>query len=953
MRHSFLVFALLVLLSACAPQASRVNSAAASAAWRADTSWAFETSDVPLDPGYRLGRLANGMRYAVRANKFPQGTAVVRMEVAAGSLDEAPGERGFAHFVEHMAFNGSTHVPEGEMIRLLARNGLAFGPDANASTGFEQTTYLLDLPRNSPKLLDTALMLMRETASELSFTPEAVAGERGVVLAEMRDRNGWQLRNAMDDARFFHPQAVYPQRFPIGAAETVRSTSPEGLKAFWRREYVPAHATIIVIGDFDPALMEAKIRDQFANWEPAAVAPQPDGGPVRIEDRARTEVYIDPALSERVIAARHGAWLDEPDTRAQRRENLLRQIGYGVVNRRLQRISRQPNPPFRGAGFGSGKVFTAGRTTRLVVDTVDGTWRRGIDAAARAYRHSLKSGFTPGEIAEQVANIRAAAEDAAASADTRSNRALANGVFALLRDRLVPSDPRDALARLNAFIPEITPERVLAALKREAVPIKTPLIRFQGRRLPVGGEKALAAAWRHALHEVPGQQAQAASSSFGYHDFGASGGLVADGVGPLGIREVRFANGIMLNVRRTDIEKDRILVQISIDGGDKLATKTDPLATELFGTLPAGGLGKHSQDELQSILAGHTLGTDLASGEDRFILSGRTTARDLEEQLDLLAAFVTDPGYRPEGEVQYRLQINNFYASKDATPQSALQTAIGGILSDNDPRFSLQPIQAYRGLSFARLREAIADRLAQGAIEIGIVGDIDEAEAIRLVGRSFGALPTREPAFRSYAEQPPRAFTGKRGRRILRHGGPEDQALLRLTWPTRDDADPIETLRLELLEKVVRIELTETLREKLGEAYSPTAASAPSRSWRGYGTFAITATVDVDEVSAARAAIVATLRELRSRPIDSDLLQRARQPMIGAFDNGLKSNFGWMTLVDRAQTERDRIDRYLRGKAWLEAMTPADIQAMALRYLDPGGAVEVLVLPASSAKAEP
>ncbi|MBW8785543.1 MAG: insulinase family protein, partial [Novosphingobium sp.] len=359
---------LTLLLAACAPHG---HLASASGAPREKPVWAFEQSDVALDPAFRFGRLPNGMRFAIRQNATPKGTALVRMDVAAGSLDEHEDERGLAHFIEHMAFEGSSHVPEGEMIRLLERKGLAFGADTNAQTGFEQTIYKLDLPRADPELLDTALMLMRETAGELQFDPAAVDRERGVILAEKRDRNTWQYRNAEDQAKFLNPEARYPRRFPIGTSAVIAAATADQLKALWRRLYVPSRTTVIVVGDFPPDAVEAAIRAHFADWQPAIAPPQPGAGPVLPGDKGRTEIYIDPALSERVTASRHGRWLGEPDTIAQRQENVLRQIGYGIVNRRLQHVARRPDPPFRGAGFGTSEVFKAGRTTNLVVDTVD------------------------------------------------------------------------------------------------------------------------------------------------------------------------------------------------------------------------------------------------------------------------------------------------------------------------------------------------------------------------------------------------------------------------------------------------------------------------------------------------------------------------------------------------------------------------------------------------------
>lgn len=943
LKSYILGFAFL-LLAACTAQVDR--PASASPPPRERPTWAFEASDVPVDPGFRFGQLPNGMRYAIRQNATPRGTAVVRMEVSAGSLDESESERGFAHFVEHMAFNGSTHVPEGEMIRLLERKGLAFGADTNAQTSFDHTTYMLDLPRADADLLDTALMLMRETASELTISQEAVDRERGVVLAEMRDRNTWQLRNLEDSLAFFTPASLYARRLPIGTTATLDAATAESLRAFWQREYVPKNTTLIVVGDYPADTVEAAIKAHFASWGTAPAEPQPDAGPVRPRDKGRTDIYIDPAMSERVTASRHGVWLDEPDTVAQRQENLLREIGYGVINRRFQRISRRPDPPFRGAGFGTGDVFRSGRTTNLIVDTIDGKWRRGFVAVAEEYRRAMDHGFTTQEIAEQVANIRAAARNAAASASTRSNSALVNAVFSLIRSDVVPSTPQSSLERLEAFVPQITPARVLAALKREAVPLKDPLIRFQGRRPPEGGARALRKAWKEGAGTKLDQASAAPPAGFAYTSFGPPGTVASDTREPLlGIREVRFANGVRLNLKHTDIEKDRALVQLSIDGGDMLNTRDAPLTTEMASFLPYGGLGKHSQDELQSILAGRTVSTGFDSTPETFVSVAETTPPDLELQLELMAAQVTDPGYRAEGEIRYRLNINNFFAQMRATPGSALSNAIGGILSDNDPRFTLQKVDDYRKLTFARLKADISDRLARGAIEIGVVGDIDEAATIELVARTFGALPPREPDFGAYPLQRQRPFTAERTRRVVRHTGPADQSIIRLTWPTRDGSDPQEALALELLERVVRIELTETLREKLGKAYSPSASSTTSLTWKDYGTFAVAASVEAGEIPATRKAIADTLARLRDAPISDDELQRARQPLLEGLDNALKTNGGWLTLVDRAQTESDRIDRQLKAQLRLLSVNPAQVQALAQRYLQMKDAVEILVLP--------
>lgn len=936
-------------LTACSAQTASLSSTAGP-----KPTWAFERSDVPVDPGYRFGKLANGMRYVVRANGTPKGTGLVRLEMEVGSLDESDAERGFAHFVEHMAFNGSTHVPEGEMVRLLERAGLAFGADTNASTSFDRTIYKLDLPTNDPKLLDTALMLMRETGSELTFDPGAVGRERGIVLSERRDRNTFALRNLEDLIAFTYPDALYGKRLPIGTLETLNGATADALKAFYAREYVPAHATLVVIGDFDAAAVEAAIHARFDSWQPAPAPDQPGAGPVVAADKDRTDIFIDPALSERLTISRSGKWLGEKDTLAQRRENLLRQVGYAIVNRRLSRQALVANPPFRAAGLGTTDVFKAGRTTNLVIDTPDGKWQRGLATAAAEYRRALKFGFSPAEIAEQLAEIRAAHRNAALGSATRSNGALYGAVSALLANDVVPDTPENSLARLEAFIPEITPKAVLAALKRELVPLDAPLIRFQGRREVAGGAAALRQGWNAAVAAPIVRQTEATAGTFAYTDFGTPGTIVSDTrEAVLGIREVRFANGVRLNIKRTDLENDRVAVRLSVDGGQMLDTKADPLATKMVSVLGIGGLGKHSFDQIQSLTAGRTVSAQFGDSEDAFVAGGTTTPDDLELQLQLYAAYLTDPGYRPEAQTLFLHTINNYFASLRATPQGSLGADLGRILSDGDPRFSLADVEAFRRLNLDKLKAAIGDRLAKGAIEIGIVGDVEEDKAIALVARTLGALPAREPEFRDYPDQHKRSFTARRETVTLRHDGPADQALVRMTWPTTDGLDPVVALRQQLLQRVLRIALTDSLREKLGKAYSPGVSGEVSRTYPGYGTLFAEATVDPADVPAAREAMTDAVKAVRDAPVSDDLLLRARAPLLDSFDNTLKSNGGWLTYAAQAQSHPERIERYAKARERLAAITPAQLQALACQYLTPAAAVTVIVLPREATPAKP
>jgi len=914
--------------------------------------WPFEASDVPVDPDYTFGKLDNGMRYIIRRNATPAGTALVRMRIDSGALEETDSERGLSHYLEHMAFNGSKGIPEGEMIKLLEREGLAFGADTNASTGFEAITYLLNLPRNDEALLGTALKLMRETASELTIAQDAVERERGVILAERRDRAGFQQRNFEDNVAFLAPGARYASRIPIGTLEVLEGATADQIRGLYQRTYTPANTVVVVIGDYPVTVVEAAIRARFADWTPTPAPTEPEAGPIDVARKGLTDIHIDPALSESVTISRLAPWRDEPDTIANRRAGSLRGVGYGIINRRLARLARGADAPFRGASFSTGDVFEDARLTSISVSSGDGLWRKGVLAAVREVNQALTYGFTQAEVDEQLANTRTVLENAVKSADTRGNNVFTGAALGLVSDERVPTTPHWQLATFEQLAPEMTPQAVWQAVLADAAPIDDPLIRFEGRTAPEGGEASLRSAFAEGMALPITAPVDTGPLVFGYSDFGAPGAVVSDMVEQhLGLRAIRFANGVRLTLKKTDVRKDRIAFAFAVDGGDLMNTRDAPLRTYLAGSLAAGGLGKHSQDELTSVLAGRSVSFGLSSETDAFGGSGGTTPRDLLLQMQVLAAAVTDPGYRPEGVERFRKGIENFFNTLDSTPGRALSSASGAILSDNDPRFSLQPRDAFFALDFDQLRSAIGDRLAAGAIEIALVGDLDEAEAIAAVAATLGALPPREEAFNQRPEARTRAFTTTRGQRILTHKGEPDQALLQWVWPTTDDRDLAETLRLELLAGIVRLELTDRLREQLGQAYSPSAGSNPSHHYPGFGTFTISTSVAADQVEPSRAALQSLLADLRKGPLDADVIDRARKPFLEEYNNTLKDLGGWLGLAARAQSEPERIDRYLAIPEIMSAITPEDLHQTALKYLAPDSAVAFTVIPEAAPEA--
>ena len=365
------------------------------------------------DPALRFGVLPNGMRYVLMKNATPPGQVSLRLRFDVGSFMETDKEAGLAHFIEHMTFDGSTHVKPHEIIKILERHGLAFGPDTNAQTSWEQTVYQLDLPKNDADTVDTGLFLMRETAGEVDFDPAAFENERGVVLGEERDRDGPNLRVIRQNYDFLFPGQLVARRFPIGDVEVVKTAPRQRLIDFYHRYYRPDRATLVVVGDFDPDAMEKKIREKFSDW--AAKGPEgaePDLG--KIQPRGEeTKLVVQPGAASFVTLN----WLNPPEldrnSTAYRKEQLIRGLGFAVLNRRLERIARADKPPFLGAAARRSTLLESADVTQVYARLDPANYMGGVKAIETEIKRAAEYGVTQPELDREIAEWRASLKTAA------------------------------------------------------------------------------------------------------------------------------------------------------------------------------------------------------------------------------------------------------------------------------------------------------------------------------------------------------------------------------------------------------------------------------------------------------------------------------------------------------------------------------------------------------------
>jgi zinc protease len=927
------IFAL-PLLAIATPILAKPHPAAPSGVERT-APWNSDKSDLPADTSIIYGRLPNGLRYAIRPNNRPQNQVLVRMAFDFGSAAEAEDEQGLAHFIEHMAFNGTTNVPEGEMVKMLERLGLAFGADTNASTGYTMTDYRLDLPKADPELIERALFLMRETASEIVFDPAAVDRERGVVIAEMRQRENYQSQSNQAQRELFYPGSFYATRIPIGKKEVLETAPAERLEALYKKYYTPDRARIVVVGPIDPVAIEREIARKFGDWKGSSSAlGDIDRCAFDTMRKGEIAVFSHPQVRELLTIQRI---LPDIERGYDFDTELLEEkmaIASGIVSDRLQRKSRKEDIPFLDGGLGMTTRFCDKYAVPfLQFSGKDGSWQQLIPLAEQMVRQASEHGFTEQEVAEQLKRADAGRKNWAKESPTRASGSYANAL-ATLEDDVIRSPEQNLLLWMQ-MRPFMTAEAISTEFARWYGQLDDPFIFLSTRKGEGVGKQSLIDSYLKSRMVAVDPPVIRENQKWAYTDFGVSGAVVADKrIDDLGIRTIRFSNGVLLNLKKTDYEAERIRWSVQIDGGNLHFPKEKQyLGGFMSGAYSGGGLGKYDIADLSALLAGRNVQLGIYSYADKFGGSGAVLPNDLELQMQLVAAFLTDPGKREEAVRLYRRGLPEFYSRPDATPQAALNWNIGKIMTDSDPRFIVAPQELAESADFAALGKALGDALTTNRLEIGLTGALDEGAAIAIVAKTLGALPPRKTEAGDYAEARKSAWSNATGSHDLLHKGEPNQLSWRRIWTTTDDSDDRLQDAMDIFAKIVQIRLLDELREKLGATYGASASSAMSSTYPGRGTFSVSTDGDPKDLAAIEAAVDAVIAELLAVPVSADLFERARKPTLESYADWKKQNGTWSRLTAEAQSDPERLELFRNSEQQFRSITPDDVWRAAKQLL--------------------
>lgn len=915
---------------------------------RAAPGFAHESSDLPADPTVRFGTLPNGLRYAIMHNAEPKGRVSMRLLISAGSFMETEEQRGLAHFLEHMSFNGSTHYAPGTLVEFFQRMGMSFGGDTNAYTSFDQTVYMLELPNAQEATLNEGLQVFADYAGGLLLGADEIDKERGIILAEERTRDNVNYRTMVAEMKFVLAGTRIPERIPIGLVDVIKSAPREQFLSFYNTWYRPDLMSVVIVGDVDVAAVEAKVQAALSPVTARAAAqPEPNRGRVAEFTGVRAKYHAEhEAAATSVSLSTLVPWQREPDTAANRLKQLPRWLATMMLNRRLDILAKKEGAPFSRAIASVNEAYNLLREASMDVTCKPEQWTAALGVADQELRRALEHGFQAAELKEAVAGLLNGLEQAEKSAATRRSDGLARELVRCLQEDEVFTTPAADRALFAPALAKITPEACHAALRDAWAPASRYVLVSGNAKIEGDAEKAIVAAYEASRAQPVAAPAIIADATFAYTDFGPAGKVAnRQEVADLGVTLVTFANGVRLNLKPTDFEANRIRFTLRVGTG-QLTEPRDQRGLSYFAsnTFIAGGLGKHSADELRRIVAGRTVGVGFNVVPDAFSLGGMTNKNDLLLELQLAAAHLTDPGYRPEALRQVRKGIEQLYNSFAHTPNGPLSTEVPNLLAGGDPRFGLPGKEVMQARTLDEVKAWLTPQLTRGALEITLVGDLDCEAAIAAVAATFGALPAREakPALEDLRQitVPAQPFA-----RTYRIPTEIPKGVVMTYWHTADGRDVKVARRLNLLADVLADRLRVKVREEIGGAYSPGAGSNTSDVYRDYGWMLANLTVDPAQAQAISDVTVALADDLARNGVTEDELNRARLPLLTQIRESLRNNGYWLNILARAQEKPEVLDYARTRLADVESITKAELDALARQYLGADRVFRVTVLP--------
>ncbi len=911
--------------------------------------WLYKNSDVPVDRSWTFGELDNGMRYAVKRNGVPPGQVSIRLRINVGSLMENDEEQGFAHFMEHLTFRGSTHVPDGEAKRVWQRLGATFGSDSNAETTPTQTVYKLDLPNASRASLDESLKILSGMMISPGLGLTAVNAERPVVLAELRERAGPQSKVQNATRELFFAGQRMADRAPIGTPETLSAATPQMLQSFHQRWYRPEQAVIVIAGDGDPAVFEELLNKHFTQWQGTGEAGSvPDfGEPQDIDDISA--VVIEPTLPRFISMVIARPWEQVNDTIVYNQQILIDLLALQLINRRLEARARTGGS-YLQASVGQDDVSRSLDGTFVSIIPLGDDWEAALRDVRAVIADATAVAPSEPDIAREIAEFDAALAIGVESYQTEAARDQADNIINAVDIHETVATPQVALDVFRAMRDLYTPERLLDSTRKLFSGVSTRALLTSPDAID-NGKTRLAQALRLTVDAASDVRVTQSDIGFEALDkIGKKGRIKSSRkIERFEIEQLELENGVRVLLYPNSAERNKIMVNVRFGNGYRgLSPHEESLAWTGAMALMASGIGDLGQEELDKITTGRRIGLGFGIDNDAFEISADTRASDLEDQLHLIAAKLAFPRWDAAPVIRSKAAALISYDSFSASPQAVLERDLEWLIRGKDPRWKTPDKEDFNQLTAGNFKQFWQPILASGPVELMIFGDFNRDEAVESVLKTFGALKKRKPQAIPRDAQSPRFPPPQAGPEILVHNGDTEQAAAMIAWPTGGGLDNVrESRKLEVLVSIFNDRLFDILRSQQGASYSPQVVNNWPVDFETGGYIGAQSQLMPDNVDRFYNVVRLIAKDLREKPVSADELQRVVEPLRQLIARASSGNSFWMGQMEGASFNPQKFVALQTLLRDYTAITAEEVQALAIKYLDEEKQWKLVVLPES------
>jgi zinc protease len=907
---------------------------------------------LPIGPSVTVGQFDNGLRYYIRENKRPENRAELRLVVNAGSVLEDNDQQGLAHFLEHMAFNGTENFKKHKLIEFMESIGMRFGPGLNAYTSFDETVYMLTIPTDSSEVMETAFKILEDWSHALLLENEEIDKERGVIVEEWRLGRGAFAR--MRDKQFpiLLKDSRYAERLVIGKKDIIENFKYNVLKRFYKDWYRPDMMAVFAVGDFDRSKVKGLIDKHFSSL-PKRKKSRPRQT-FKVPDHKETlfAIATDKEAPRASVVVYHKHPLREMDTVRAYRERIMEGIYNGMLNQRFNELTQKPDPPFIFAYSSRGAFLRSKEAYTLSASVKEDGIERGLDTLLTESERVSRFGFTESELERQkLQNLRSIESAYAEREKTESYRYVSEYIRHFLTGEPIPGIEYE-FELYKRFVPEITLEEVNTLgkewLTEENRVIVVSAPEKEGLHIP-SEEKLL------AVFDAVGEKEITA-----YVDTTPTEPLLADIPEPgeiietktieeVGITEWELSNGIRVVLKPTDFKADEILFRAFSPGGTSLATDEDFIpARTAAQVIGSGGLGEFNAIDLRKKLAGKVVSVRSSIGELEERIYGSASPKDLETMFQLVYLTFTEP--RADADLFKALtsRMKAMYKNRSASPMYVFFDTLTKIMSQNHLRARPMTEEIVDEMDLEKSFAFYKDRFADASdFTFIIVGNFD-TEAIKpLVMRYLGSLPSidREESWRDVGIDPPKGVVKETIHKGLE---PQSQASIIFTGPFQYDQDQRNAIRGMCT--VLQTRLRKTIREELGGTYSIGARASYDKIPDSEYSISISFGTDPERVEELTKVVFKEIEKLKTEGVRPEEVNDVKKAEYRTFETGIKTN-GWLLaqLAYRYQENEDPRGLFDYSKT-LERITSEVLQKAAQTYLNIENFVQLILFPEKKEK---